>query len=161
MPSPDYVGSIDGLEQPHTPTEIIGRGQESRKSKTFLKNAQVANILGRIRGHPRMLLEVLRRLHKHHHTVAVEVEKDGEVVVEHVPEELTDAEIRDHYPIVRTWELLHQEQVDHYASVDGFTVRAAAGLREDGGKGQGDSSAGADRKASGQAGNREQTSRWE
>ncbi len=155
MPEPQWAEQgLDIFERPNTSIEILGRGEGSRKSKTFIKDQELATLLGFIRGHIRRLFEVFRRLHAKHYTIEVEEEtenEDGTVtkVKKVVPHLLTDDEVRVKYPIVAEWERMHQEQVDHYASIGGFSVNAASGNRdapeESGGKRE--SSAGADRRS--------------
>lgn len=153
MPNPDWAeAGLDIFERPQTSLEIIGRGADSRKSKTFIKDQELATLLGFIRGHVRRLMESFRRLHARHHTVEVEIEEEddeGKITVrkEILPEFLTDDQIRKKYPIVTEWERMHQEQVDHYASIGGFSVRATSGMSDDPENGKrGESSAGADRR---------------
>ena len=150
MPEPQWVEQgLDLFEKPNTSIEILGRGEEARKSKTFIKDQELATLLGFIRGHTRRLFETFRRLHARHNTIFIEEEyDDGTKEEREVPEVLTDQQIRDKYPIVREWERMHQEQVDHYASIGGFSVNAAAGGREEPDAGnKRDSSAGADRRS--------------
>lgn len=149
MPEPQWAeAGLDMFEKPNTNLEILGRGAEARKSKTFIKDQELATLLGFIRGHTRRLFETFRSLHARHNTLIVEEEfEDGTKETHEEPEWLTDDQIRDKYPIVREWERMHQEQVDHYASIGGFSVNAASGNRDEpdsGGKK--DSSAGADRR---------------
>lgn len=146
MPSPDYIGGdYDAFEPPRTPIEILGRGSGSRRSKTYLKSAEVASLLGHIRGHVKRMEETFRRLHAAHYTVKIEREEpDGTITRHEIPEILSAAEIRDRYPIVAEWERLHEEQVEHYASIEGFTVRAVSGLGDEDRTSRKDSSAGAD-----------------
>lgn len=149
MPEPHWVESgLDVLDKPNTGLEILGRGAGARKSKTFIKDQELATLLAFIRGHTRRIMEAFRRVHARHNTVTITVEgPNGEQVQERIPEVLTDDEIRAKYPVVMEWERMHQEQVDHYASIGGFSVKAAAGLEEGPeGKYRGESSAGADRR---------------
>lgn len=155
MPEPQWVeAGMDVFERPTTSLEILGRGADARKSKTFIKDQELATLLGFIRGHTRRLFETFRRLHARHNVVYL-VDEEGKPVVDETgeqltePEILTDDQVRDKYPIVREWERMHQEQVDHYASIGGFSVNAASGSREepDVPTKKGDSSAGADRRA--------------
>ncbi len=129
--------------------EILGRGVGARKSKTFLKDQELAALLGFIRGHTRRLMEAFRRTHARHFTTEVTEElEDGTFVKHIVPEVLTDDQIRDLYPIVTEWERMHQEQVDHYASIGGFSVKAAAGMPDEAEqKSRQEGSAGADRRS--------------
>ncbi len=150
MPEPQWASAgLDMFERPQTSIEILGRGEGSRKSKTFIKDQELATLLGFIRGHTRRLFEVFRRSHARHHTKEVHEEQDdGTVKVYTEPDVLTDEEIRERYPIVVEWEKMHQEQVDHYASIGGFSVNAAAGSREDpDAPSKKESSAGADRRS--------------
>lgn len=150
------AGAENPFERADKSLEIIGRGAGARKSKTFLKDQELAALLGFIRGHTRRLMEAFRRTHSRHFTTEVEEEieeeqPDGTVItrkVKHtVPEILTDDQIRDLYPVVMEWERMHQEQVDHYASIGGFSVKAASGMADEmDKKGRSDSSAGADRR---------------
>lgn len=153
MPEPQWAeAGLDIFERPQTSLEIIGRGADSRKSKTFIKDQELATLLGFIRGHTRRLFEAFRRSHARHFNEEVEVEEEDAEwnVTKHIeirPEILTDDQIRDTYPIVREWERMHQEQVDHYASIGGFSVRATSGMSDDpDGNKRGESSAGADRR---------------
>lgn len=156
MPQPQWAtGGPDLFDKPTTSMEIIGRGDDARKSKTFIKDQELATLLGFIRGHTRRLFEVFRRLHSNHFNIEVEEESEDEngVVTKTkkiIPHVLIDSEIRDLYPVVREWERMHQEQVDHYASIGGFSVNAASGNNREGDPGEGgrkDSSAGADRRS--------------
>lgn len=146
MPTPAWADlDYDPLDQPNVGVEILGRGSHARKSKTFLKDQEIATLLGFIRGYCRMLSETFRRLHAQHYTTEQSTANpDGTITTRTVPEVLTDAEIQARYPIVAEWERLHQEQVDHYASIAGFSVRAAAGLADPEQRKRHDSSAGTD-----------------
>lgn len=152
MPQPSWAsGSSDMLERPHTPSEIIGRGPRSRDSKTFIQSIELATLLGFIDGHSKRLAEAFKRLHARKYTIeVVEEDREGNETTKTVPHVLTDAEVRHLYPVVREWEELHLDQVDHYASIGGFSVRAASGLRDEEVKGgRSESSAGTDRQRSG------------
>ncbi len=145
MPRGQFVGSEEDYETPVVPVEIMGRGVESRKSKTFFQDMEIATLLGFIRGHAQRLMELFRRAHAKHYTVEVEEEdEDGNIRTVKRPEVLTDNEVRDKYPVVREWERMHNEQVEHFASIGGFSVRAASGFDEEtrGGRRRTDSSAG-------------------
>lgn len=144
MPKPRRADNPGALEGPHTPTEILGRGQEARKSKTYLEDSEIAHVLARIGAHSTLLAEILRKLHARHHTVPVEVERDGETQIEHEPEILDDDELRQEYPVIAQWERMHQEQVDHFASIEGFSVEKATRAPEEPTKDNQESSAGAD-----------------
>lgn len=152
MPEPQWAeAGMDMFDRPNTSIEILGRGEGSRKSKTFIKDQELATLLGFIRGHTRRLFEVFRRSHARHYNIEVEDEDPdtGVKTIRVVPHVLTDAEIRDKYPIVLEWERMHQEQVDHYASIGGFSVNAASGGRGEGEEpvNRKESSAGADRRS--------------
>lgn len=140
---------MDLLDKPTTTMEIIGRGAQSRKSKTFIKDQELATLLGFIQGHTRRMIELFRLVHARHHNIDIEIEKDdGTKEIRTVPHVLSDDEVRERYPVTYEWERMHQEQVDHYASIGGFSVRAASGMRDDleqSAKAQ--SSAGADRRS--------------
>lgn len=132
MPTPRVEGRAQDIQDPHTPTEILGRGEAQRKSKTFLRDTQIANVLGHISGHPELLARLLRELHAHHYDEVVEIETDdGETERIQRPEVLDDEQLRDQYPVIRMWERLHQEQVAHSASVEGFSVQQAVSSREE------------------------------
>ena len=132
MPEPDYLeGAWDPDEVPDPRLEIMGRGPLSRKSKTLLPNIELAVVLGLVREHITHLYETFRAMHAAHYTVEVPVDPDdpskGTV---HVPEVLTNEQIRAKYNSVAKWEAFHQEQVDHYPSVLGFSTKAAMGYEE-------------------------------
>lgn len=155
VPEPRVEGNARDVQDPHTPTEILGRGEGQRKTKTFLRDTEVANVLGRIGGHAELLARHLRELHAHHYERIVEVEtEDGETRMERRPEWLTYEELREEYEVIRMWERMHQEQVAHNASVDGFSVEQAIQSRdEQASEGGGESSAGSER-VNGQGGSR-------
>lgn len=153
MPEPQWASAgLDMFERPNTSIEILGRGEGARKSKTFIKDQELATLLGFIRGHTRRLYEVFKRLHANHFTIEVESEdpETGVKTKKIVPHFLSDEECRTKYPIIAEWERMHQEQVDHYASIGGFSVNAASGNNRGEGEEQGnrkESSAGADRRS--------------
>lgn len=180
MPEPEWANmEYDPTEPPNVGTEILGRGNRARKSKTYIDNGEAAFILGLIAGHYRRLVEQLRRLHAKKHTrvrffeageklsgpTLMELCRDsacrlnaddaGAVGTRHVhePEVLSDQEIHEWYPVTLEWLQNHQEQVDHSASTKGFSIRAASGMDREQGQGgggsRGDSSAGADRSRQG------------
>lgn len=179
MPEPEWANlEYDPTEPANVGAEILGRGAANRKSKTYFQEVEMAVILGLIRGHYRRLVEAFRRLHARKHTRVVVIPQgeqvsgatlmelcrddacpinpsaDGDAGVRHLhePEVLTDAQIHRLYPSTYEWLQMHQEQVDHAASLKGFSVRAASGLdMGDGGSSRGDSSAGADRARQRQA----------
>lgn len=142
-------GAENPFERADKSLEILGRGAGARKSKTFIKDQELAALLGFIRGHTRRLMEAFRRTHARHFTVEVEEElSDGTKVKHTVPEVLTDDQLRDLYPVIAEWERMHQEQVDHYASIGGFSVKAASGMPDEmDKKNRSESSAGADRRS--------------
>lgn len=148
MPSPDVRGGAwEAADQPHTPSEIMGRGPGSRKSKSFFQNTEESTILSLIDSYPDLLLEVFRELHAEHYTTMVVREgEDGETREVEVPEVLSDDRLRDEYPVIVAWERMHQDQVDHRPSVDGFSIKSAVGAREeDRRKPKEESSAGSER----------------
>lgn len=148
MPAPDVRGKAwEAMDQPHTPSEIMGRGPASRKSKSFFQNTEESTILSLIDSYPDLLLEVFRNLHAEHYTeMVVQEGPEGEPVEVEVPEVLTDDQLREEYPVIVAWERMHQDQVDHRPSVDGFSVKAAVGAREeDRRKPKEESSAGSER----------------
>lgn len=149
MPQPHYTEfDWDPDEQPDARLEIMGRGPKNRKSKTLLPNIELAVVLGLTREHIQNLMELFRALHKAHHSVRVEVElEDGSKSVKMVPEVLTDDQIRELYPSVVKWESFHQEQVEHYPSVGGFSTKAAMSYEDQSPKRERkESSAGSDQK---------------
>lgn len=139
MPQPDLMFlDYDPDEAPSVQLDVLGRGAKNRKSKTLLPNIELAMLLGLAREHIQHLFETFRKLHAHHYEVP-ELDEDGEPVIleengvqikKMVPEILTDAQIRQFYPSVAKWESFHQEQVDHYPSVGGFSTKAALGYDE-------------------------------
>lgn len=154
MPQPNYqFMEYDPDEAADPRMEIMGRGASARKSKTLLPNIELAVLLGLTKEHTKHLFELFRKLHASHHNVKAEVEEDGQKVFRWVPEELTDDQIRDLYPAVVKWESFHQEQVEHYPSVGGFSTKAALSYENQApAKERKDSSAGTDRSSG---------SRWE
>lgn len=129
MPEPDYFeGGWDPEEIPDARLEIMGRGPLSRKSKTLLPNIELAVVLGLVKEHIQHLYETFRAMHAAHYTVEVAVDPDDKTKgTEFIPEVLTNAQIRAKYNSVAKWESFHQEQVEHYPSVGGFSTRAAMG----------------------------------
>lgn len=133
MPEPEWANlEYDPMERPHVGVEIIGRGASTRKSKTFLKDLEIASLLGYIRGYCDLLEEQFRRLHEMEFGTRLSVR-----------------ELREHYPVILEWERLHQEQVDHYASIEGFSVKSVAGQRDEPSEKRPDSSAGTDARKNG------------
>lgn len=139
MPQPDYVMSdYDPDESPSPAMEVLSRGSKNRKSKTLLPSIELAMLLGLTKEHIQHLYETFRKLHAAHYEVAVldedglpvMVEENGVELVKMVPEVLDDAELRERYQSLRKWESFHQEQVDHYPSVGGFSTKAALGYDE-------------------------------
>jgi hypothetical protein len=127
MPRPIYVDvAYDPLETPDRALEVMGRGALSRKSKTLFKDGELAMLVGLVPQHVAHIEETLRKLHAHHNRVlAVLKDRNGNDVEAMVPEVLDAQAIRDRYPIIAKWEAFHQEQVEHYASIGGFSVNAA------------------------------------
>lgn len=138
----------DPLEAPHTGIEILGRGRMARKSKTFIPSMEVAVHLGRIANHAQFLLELFRKLHARHYTIEVEVKReDGSKATEVRPHILSNEEIRDKYPVVAHWENVHQEAVEHFASIKGFSVIRTTSHGEERNRERGpETSAGTDRR---------------
>lgn len=152
MPEPDYFeGGWDPEEVPDARLEIMGRGPLARKSKTLLPNIELAVVLGLVKEHIAHLYETFRAMHAAHYTVEVPVDpEDKSKGTNVVPEVLTDAQIRATYNSVAKWESFHQEQVEHYPSVQGFSTKAAMGYDDGPQKRERrqDSSAGTDRSGS-------------
>lgn len=149
MPEPDYYeGGYDPDEVPDARIEIMGRGPLARKSKTLLPNIELAVVLGLVREHIEHLFQTFRAMHAAHYSVEVWVDPDDKSKgTKRVPEVLTNDQIRATYNSVAKWESFHQEQVEHYPSVQGFSTKAAMGY-EDGPKKRErrqDTSAGTDR----------------
>lgn len=148
MPEPDYVsGDYDPDAAPDPRMEIMGRGIGNRKSKTLLPNIELAVILGLVKEHIENLRQNFRAMHAAHFKVEVDVDPEDKSKGTHfVPEILSDQQIREKYNAVAKWEAFHQEQVDHYPSVGGFSTKAAMGYDEkQERKARQDSSAGTDR----------------
>jgi hypothetical protein len=124
---PQYVPmDYDPLEPPNVESELLGRGSRNRKTKTYIKDQQLAVLLGHCANHSLVLREIFRKSHARWHTREVTVElEDGRKTTRVEPEVLTDDELADRYPVIKDWEDWHQEQVDHYASIGGFSVNAA------------------------------------
>lgn len=133
MPAPDVRGGAwEAVDQPHTPSEIMGRGPGARKSKSFFSSGREATLLALIDAYPDMLLKLFREQHARFHTTLVRVElEDGVVEEREVPEVLTDDELREEYPYIAVWERMHQEQVEHRPSIEGFSIQSAVGAREE------------------------------
>lgn len=133
LPEPYWTGQdYDPYEPTNVGVEILGRGQSSRKSKTFIPDLELASILSRIANYPTLLMEQFRALHAHHYTVEVETKApDGSKVLSRIPHVLTDAEICAKYPAVLGWRDAHDQSVAHYNSIKGFgVIRATSGNRE-------------------------------
>ena len=124
----DQLG-YDPDELPNAQLEVMGRGAAARKSKTLLPNIELGMTLGLVRKHRRMLLELFKALHAEHFTVPV-LDDEGKPTGKRVPEELTDEQVMQLYPAVKDWDDFHQEQVEHYISVGGFSTKAAMGYEE-------------------------------
>lgn len=121
-------GGWDPEEIPDARLEIMGRGPLTRKSKTLLPNIELAVVLGLVKEHITHLYETFRAMHSAHNTVERWIDPDDHSKgAELVPEVLTNEEIRAKYNAVAKWESFHQEQVEHYPSVGGFSTKAAMG----------------------------------
>lgn len=149
MPKPYWeTGDYDPSEAPHVGAEILGRGRNARKSKTFIPDLQLASILARIRNYPVILADYFRATHAKHYTITVETkDENGNLVKVTKPHVLTDDELREFYPVLKGWEDAHQESVEHYNSIKGFGVIRATqgGQKPTDDSGSQDSSAGANR----------------
>jgi len=149
MPQPNFLDmDWDPEESPDPRMELMGRGAKARKSKTLLPNIELAVILGLTKEHIQHLFELFRKLHAANFSRLVEVEDDdGTKSFKEVPHILTDQEIREIYPSVKKWESFHQEQVEHYPSVGGFSTKAAFSYDQEAPrKERKESSAGTDQK---------------
>lgn len=111
---------------------IIGSGPDSRKSKTFIPNIRLAAQLDFIKAHYHGILQDLRECHQKWFTkeVVIGKEDDGTPITAVVPEVLSDAEICARYSGAETWRRVHQEAVEHFASIEGFSVDRTTGSRE-------------------------------
>lgn len=152
MPEPEYFeGGWDPEETPDARMEVMGRGPMARKSKTLVPTMDMAARLGVVKAHIRHLYETFRAMHAAHYTVEVPIDPEDESKgFRVVPEVLEDHEIRAKYNSVAKWEAFHQEQVEHYPSVGGFSTKAAMGY-DDGNQRRErkqDTSAGTDRSGS-------------
>lgn len=142
MPTPEWARpGHDPYESPAVGLEIIGRGEAARRSKTYLKDVEIATLLALIKGHAIRLAEALRRAH-----------------LREFGQRLDDDELRVEYPVIGEWERMHQEQVEHYASVEGFSVKQASGARDERER-RSESSAGSERSS--RKNGEKQNERWE
>lgn len=125
MPQPRYHDvPYDPDSKGDTSLEIIGRGETSRRSKTYFKDGELAAISGGVAYHVSQLVSSLRQAHAQFYTREIHIENDdGSVTTKTVPEVLDDDEIREQYPVIVKWERFHYEQVGHYPSIGGFSVK--------------------------------------
>lgn len=153
MPTADESAQLayDPTEALNVPLEAMGRGTKARKSKSLMPQIELAVVLGLVPVHFRALVELFKKLHAHWHEVqevdeegelvwkmkpklgadgellgmVPELDEDGDLVPCMVPEVLSDSQVLDLYEGARMWADFHQEQVEHYPSVGGFSTKAA------------------------------------
>lgn len=149
MPRAVYMDrGYDPQEIPDRAIEVLGRGPNSRSSKTYFKDGELAMLVGLVPQHVEHIEQVLRKLHAHHYTVEVlEEDEYGGIEVKRVPEVLDHDAIREEYPIIAKWEAFHRDQIGHYPSIGALSINATMRGQENGGdhrQPREESSAGAD-----------------
>lgn len=122
----DRVEWADGPINGQDPTTgMLGVGPRSRRSKTFIDSSEEATALSFIETTSQFYEDLMRSLHAHHHESLQAVgvnEKTDEPILKMLPEVLEKKESHKRYPALRVWDNVHQEVVEHFASVDGFMV---------------------------------------
>lgn len=117
-------GGWRGIFAPTATEQIIGvedkNGQDKRSTKTYISSEKAAIILGLIKNHAENVMRTVKALHYRRTGV-----------------ELTDETAKKKFRGVRAWLDVHQQLADHFASNQGFSVKAAvrmATLEEDAGQ---------------------------
>lgn len=158
MPRADDAARMeyDPSESPSIQLEAMGRGPLARKSKSLMPSIELASVLGMVKMHKEGLTDLLKTLHARSHQVqevdedgdpvwvmvpklddegnlinmVPKLDEDGNLVPSLVPEVLSDAEVLKRYDGAELWQDFHQEQVEHYPSVGGFSTKAALGYED-------------------------------
>lgn len=104
---------MDSLFKSSPAEIIIGSKEAKRSTKTFITSERQAIVLELIENHARNLIRTVARLHYEEHGVKL------------LPEEIVKI-----YPGCRTWVELHQGLIEHYASLEGFSVQAIVSMEK-------------------------------
>lgn len=99
--------------RPSTADTIIGSREGQRSTKTYIQTERSAIMLALVENHARGLVEAVVKLRKNEGLPPLDLP------------ELVKA-----YPGCKKWIELHQQLVEHYASLEGFTVQAAVRLAQ-------------------------------
>lgn len=103
-------GGTKGLFAPTSTQNIIGAEEDKRSTKTFISSEKAAIILALIKNHAENVARTVKALWMH------ENPGKGEPSVE---------ELAKRFRGVRAWRDAHQQLAEHFASNQGFSVKAA------------------------------------
>lgn len=104
---------MDSLFRPSPGEIIIGSQEDKRSTKTFITSERTAIMLSLIENHARGLIRTVQRLRERE-----------------TGEKLTAVGIVDQYPGCKRWVELHQQLVEHFASLEGFSVQAIVSMEK-------------------------------
>lgn len=104
---------MDALFRPSPGEIIIGSQEGKRSTKTFITSERSAIMLSLIENHAKGLIRIVQRLR----------ESETE-------EKLSPVAVVAEYPGCKRWVELHQQLVEHFASVDGFSVQAIVSMEK-------------------------------
>lgn len=105
--------SLQELFRSSTGERIIGTEEAKRSTKTFISSERSGIVLGLIENHARGVIRTLQKLHENRYQ-----------------EKLTALEVVDRYPGAKRWVELHQELLEHFASIEGFSVQAVVSMEK-------------------------------
>lgn len=128
-----YYDSLDDVDVGQKAMEIIGRGPEARKSKTYMSDEYMAFICTKIRAKRRMWLDALRVAHANWHTrpIITEDENGDQFEDGEEPEVLEDEEIIAQYKTPRFYDNLLQEFVELMTSYQGLSIKATTSYEDE------------------------------
>lgn len=111
----ELPGGLDHLFKPSTADRIIGSKEAQRSTKTFIPTERAGILLAIIENHATGALKRVRMLYAQ----------------ENPGKELSKEEALERYPGCRRWHEIHQFLVEHFASLQGFSVQGAVKAERD------------------------------
>lgn len=115
MKAYELPGGLEHLFRPSTADRIIGSKEGQRSTKTFIPTEKSGILLAIIENHATGLVKRVRLLY--------ELENPGKTI--------SREEALERYPGCRRWHEIHQFLVEHFASLQGFSVQGAVKAESD------------------------------
>ena len=152
MPEPRWArADYDPFSPPDTRLEVVGRGKDTRTTKTNIPDVVGATILQRIGNVSYDLADIQKQLHYDYGQYLIDSAARGDltleeqdefadyvdvVTIEHDdgtkstetrPQALDYEQLAQRYEAIRMWESGHQRQIENLVSVKGFSIIRTTG----------------------------------